>query len=83
MKQLFNYGNGRALGVAFTDDSTDFEILLWVEDNLDSLEEIEIGDDSADCELSIEVDGRLIEVRGDNTLAFIKIKDLELINLNK
>ena len=72
MKQLFNYSNGRALNVSFTDDSTDLKILQWTKDNVEDLEELSIGDDLEDCDVLFHDGDRLIQIRGSFTLVFIE-----------
>ena len=87
MKQLFNHINGRALGLSFSDSSTDRNIYLWVRGEVinndgESLEnELNFGEVWS-CKVSFDAETRIIEIRGDEDLHFIEIKDLELIKLN-
>jgi hypothetical protein len=86
MKQLFNEINGRTLDLSFTDDSSDRQIYLWVKQQImfrdeTNFEELRLNEIHS-CKVSFNSYERIIEIRGDEDLVFIKIKDLQLINLN-
>lgn len=83
MKQVFNHINGRALGLAFTDDSTDQKIFNFIKQNF---EDLNINHDFGitepwNCTLTFDADNRQIEISGDNDLMFLVIQNLTLIEL--
>lgn len=87
MKQLFNHVNGRALGLSFTDRSTDRNIYLWVLNEVrrndgEKLEDEFNFSEVWSCRVSFDAETRIIEIRGDEDLHFIEISDLDLIDLN-
>ncbi len=80
MKQLFNEISGRSLDIAFAEGTTNEQIVKWVNQNLDEVENLGLDfQEIESCEAILSIEDGVIEINGDEDLAFLRIRQLTVI----